>query len=88
MVKAYIDSLRNDKAKRTRFALMVEECYERVLICDIPEGEEHTHTDECYELRLICDKEEHTHTALCYPDTSADVESPEDWEATFPPRKS
>ena len=120
MVKAYIDSLRNDKAKRTRFALMVaiiaivlfaavfwtlrfigitmtdeagcgllehthtEECYERVLICDIPEGEEHTHTDECYELRLICDKEEHTHTALCYPDTSADVESPEDWEATLP----
>ena len=54
-----------------------EECYERVLICDLEETEAtepvagHTHTDECYETKsvLVCGLGEsdcHTHGEGCY----------------------
>ena len=46
-----------------------EDCYEDVLICEITEGEGHTHTAECsYPEELICGLEEsegHTHTEEC-----------------------
>ena len=47
-------------------------CYETVLSCGLEEGEEHTHTDECYTLELICTQEEHTHTDECYAADDAD----------------
>ena len=42
----------------------------------------HTHTDECYKI-INCEKSEHIHTESCYSDVSADLETDEDWEATF-----
>lgn len=51
-----------------------QECYEKVLICGLEEGETlpteapHEHTDSCYEEKLVaaCAQEEHTHTDGCY----------------------
>lgn len=51
-----------------------QECYEKVLICGLKEGETlpteapHEHTDSCYEEKLVaaCAQEEHTHTDGCY----------------------
>ena len=54
-----------------------EECYERVLICNLEETEAtepvsgHIHTDECYETKsvLVCGLDEsdgHTHDGNCY----------------------
>ncbi len=53
-----------------------EECTENTLTCT----QDHPHTDGCYTVTYPCGLEEHTHTALCYSDSSADVERPEDWE--------
>lgn len=54
---------------------------ERILICD---DENHIHNDDCYKTVWSCALEEHTHTAECFPDPTADVESPATWEATLP----
>ena len=59
-------------------------CYEDVLVCNILASSSHTHTAECYEKILVCGLEEHTHTVECIIDTTADVETAEDWEATLP----
>lgn len=67
------------------------ECHESVLICTVPEhlhgeactGIVHSHTDECYQTTYICGYEEHIHTASCYSDPSADLETPDDWEASM-----
>ena len=65
-----------------------EECYqiEKTLICDQEEVPEHHHTDECYKTtkKLICTLPEHHHTDACYEqaDTTADVETQADWDAS------
>lgn len=45
-----------------------DECYERELICQLQEGERHTHTSACYgtetERILVCGV--HVHTEACY----------------------
>lgn len=41
----------------------------------------HHHTDACYEKVLTCPLPEHHHTVACLSDTSADVETPEEWQA-------
>ena len=45
---------------------------------------EHTHTDGCYKYVYACGLEAHTHTSECFPDESADLETPSDWERTLP----
>lgn len=54
---------------------------ERVLMC---EDADHVHTDDCYATVWSCGLEAHSHTSACYPDRTADVESPETWEASLP----
>ena len=59
-----------------------DECYEDVLVCEIPESDGHKHTDECYsvELVLVCEETEHTHSVEngCYDeDGNLICESPE-----------
>lgn len=41
----------------------------------------HHHTNACYEEVLTCPLPEHHHTVACLSDTSADVETPEEWQA-------
>ena len=41
----------------------------------------HEHTDACYEEVLVCPLPEHHHTVSCLSDTSADLETPEEWQA-------
>ena len=41
----------------------------------------HHHTDACYEEVLTCPLPEHHHTVACLSDISADVETPEEWQA-------
>lgn len=54
------------------------------LACTLPENENHTHTERCYgRWELTCGLEEHTHSLACYADPQADVETAENWEATF-----
>ena len=45
-----------------------KDCYEQVLICDLPESEGHQHTDDCYSVKsvLSCDTPEHVHDENCY----------------------
>ena len=45
---------------------------------------EHTHTDACYKYVYACGLEAHTHASECFPDESADLETPSDWEQTLP----
>ena len=59
-----------------------EECNVKTLICELEETEEHTHGDECYSV-TECDKQEHIHIESCYSDSTADIETEEDWEATL-----
>lgn len=64
-----------------------EDCYTKTLTCGQEEsgGENgHHHTEDCYTEELTCDLPEHTHTTECLIDTTADVETAEDWEATLP----
>ena len=69
---------------------------EKILICEEPEIQTHTHTDDCYELSvqepaenessgdvLICELEEHTHGLICYSDPDADLETETVWERTM-----
>ena len=46
--------------------------------------EQHTHTDECYQVTYQCGFEEHIHVLSCYSDTTADIESAVIWEADLP----
>lgn len=48
---------------------------------DTVESIYHHHTDACYEEVLTCPLPEHHHTVACLSDTSADVETPEEWQA-------
>ena len=41
----------------------------------------HHHTDACYEEVLTCPLPEHQHTVACLSDTSADLETSEEWQA-------
>lgn len=41
----------------------------------------HHHTDACYEEVLTCPLPEHHHTVACLSNTSADLETPEEWQA-------
>ena len=41
----------------------------------------HHHSDACYEEVLTCPLPEHQHTVACLSDTSADLETPEEWQA-------
>lgn len=41
----------------------------------------HHHTDACYEEVLTCPLPVHHHTVACLSDTSADLETPEEWQA-------
>ena len=41
----------------------------------------HHHTDACYEEVLTCPLPEHHHTVACLSDTSADLETPDEWQA-------
>lgn len=41
----------------------------------------HHHTDACYEEVLTCPLPEHHHTVACLSDTSANLETPEEWQA-------
>ena len=51
--------------------------------CGKAEGEDHTHTNACYDKVLACVKQEHTHMDACYSDKTADVEDPALWDAQF-----
>ena len=43
-----------------------DSCYEDVLICSLPEGDDHTHDASCYEQQMTCGMEAHVHTQNCY----------------------
>ncbi len=60
-----------------------EECFESLLICTSEEDETHIHTEMCYELTHTCSLEEHIHIESCYSDITADLETEDDWEASF-----
>lgn len=47
--------------------------------------EAHTHEAECWDENgnLVCTLEEHTHSLACYSDSTADVETQNDWEQSF-----
>jgi hypothetical protein len=52
-----------------------EDCYEKVLICDLPESEGHQHTDGCYSVKsvLSCDVPEHVHDEDCYDENGYNI---------------
>ena len=50
-------------------------------VVDTVEPIYHHHTDACYEEVLVCPLPEHHHTVACLSDTSADLETPEEWQA-------
>ena len=52
-----------------------------VVVDPVIETPVHHHTDACYEEVLVCGLPEHHHTVACLSDTSADVETPEEWQA-------
>ncbi len=55
-------------------------CYDTLLICET----EHEHTEGCYNTVSVCTQEEHVHHSSCYSDINADLEGPEQWEASIP----
>ena len=62
------------------------ECYEwheDTYVCGLEETEGHTHSEVCYNTLDSCPVKEHIHTVKCYSDISADLETSEDWEASF-----
>ena len=65
-----------------------ESCYtDGVLTCGKLELYAHDHTESCIQVteaekEPICQKTVHTHTLICYSDSSADLETEEDWEKT------
>lgn len=48
--------------------------------CGIPE---HVHSEECQNGSIVCELTEHIHVESCYSDISADLETSDDWEASF-----
>ena len=50
-------------------------------VVDTVEPIYHHHTEACYEEVLVCPLPEHHHTVSCLSDTSADLETPEEWQA-------
>lgn len=71
------------------------ECYDenKKVICGTNELLVHNHSEKCVgegeEKVLLCEKEEHKHDdILCVTDPSADIEAPEDWEATLPTKRT
>ncbi len=50
-----------------------EECYEDVLVCEIPESQGHQHDDSCYAVSkmLVCAEEEHVHGDSCRNENGA-----------------
>ena len=50
-------------------------------VVDTVEPIYHHHTDACYEEVLTCPLPEHHHTVACLSDTTADLETPEEWQA-------
>ncbi|MBQ6877985.1 MAG: Cna B-type domain-containing protein [Oscillospiraceae bacterium] len=61
-----------------------EECYETTLVCEVPETEGHSHGEECYEIKTVsCELLEHSHSLECYSDKNADIETEEQWNASF-----
>ena len=58
-------------------------CYEvgTEYACGVEETEGHTHGEECYSSEENeCPIEEHVHVPSCYSDTSADLETSDNWE--------
>lgn len=55
---------------------------EEAVFCGI---EPHTHDTGCWDEtgNLICTLEEHTHSLTCYSDSTADVETENDWKQSF-----
>ena len=62
-------------------AMAVAEPVALAPIVDTVEPIYHHHTDACYEEVLTCPLPEHQHTVACLSDTSADLETPEEWQA-------
>ena len=62
-------------------AMAVAEPVALAPIVDTVEPIYHHHTDACYEEVLTCPLPEHHHTVACLSDTSADLETPEEWQA-------
>ncbi len=54
---------------------------ERITICG---DDEHVPDDDRHGNIWSCGLEEHVHTSECFPDPTADAESPEIWEAALP----
>ncbi len=44
----------------------------------------HVHTEACYKIVYQCGIHEHIHSVSCFSDTTADVETSEQWEKTLP----
>ena len=62
-------------------AMAVAEPVALAPMADTVEPIYHHHTDACYEEVLTCPLPEHHHTVACLSDTSADLETPEEWQA-------
>ena len=62
-------------------AMAVAEPWALEPVVDTVEPIYHHHTDACYEEVLVCPLPEHHHTVSCLSDTSADLETPEEWQA-------
>lgn len=62
-------------------AMAVAEPVALAPVVDTVEPIYHHHTDACYEEVLTCPLPEHHHTVACLSDTSADLETPEEWQA-------
>ena len=60
-----------------------EGCFGRQIVCAQEEGEEHQHTDACYEDILSCAEQEHVHTDICFSDVSAGVEDQSVWDGQY-----
>ena len=59
-----------------------DECYDIKFECAYND-ESHTHNENCTKKTLICTIPEHIHSSQCFPDTSVDTESENDWLKTF-----
>ena len=73
-------------AEETAEHIHTEECVgeNTQLCCDTPTTQPHTHTELCYGPAEECMLEEHIHTSECYSALNADIETPQQWEATVP----